>query len=728
MKFKRIISAALALLLLASCSRDVADSSSDIDLESLLGEAGVMTNSDYVATVTGNMSENYEFGNLPIGGGGYVTGIVIHPKDTNIKYIRTDVGGAYKWDAENKTWIPMTEFFSNNEGIMYGIDGIAIDPNDENVVYITCGDGGDTTFITPALYKSTNKGETFERTSLEASFFGNAPYRQDGEPIMVDPNNSNVVYCGTRKQGLKVSYDAAKTWQDIPSIPANDSDRVGIRSVAIDTTSTIDGRSKVVYVSVSGTAEGNGVFMSTDGGVTFKLLKGIPSEVRRLSVSCDGVLYATTADGVYKYENGKVTDISPKSEKRTYRALAVSTDGNKLVVCHANTDASDCMNMNIYYSADRGSTWTQKNNNMVKENKTVWWPDYYFSSATASLIFDPQNDKEVWFTDWYGVWMTKDITEDKITWRLEDDGHEEAVITDILSNKEGDVQLVTAMVDNGGMFYTDINEYPLARRGGNSTGLDFCEDEPQYVVLSENDNAGTTGAVRISNDYGRTFKNTNFKGTALKIAQNPKNFRNFMVLCINEAPKYTTDSGKTWQTSAGVPTNMATGFWGSPRAICSDRFQDGVFYIHSKGRVYRSTDGGKNFSVVCDLMSGADGTIKANPYKPGEVYVTEGRKGLYISKDSGGNFTRILGITKALGISFGPSKDGNGYVTYLLGTVKGKSGLFMSEDGCKTFIQLNDEETNKLGKAGSITADRRVYGRVFMGSGGRGIITAKYKD
>ena len=78
-------------------------------------------------------------------------------------------------------------------------------------------------------------------------------------------------------------------------------------------------------------------------------------------------------------------------------------------------------------------------------------------------------------------------------------------------------------------------------------------------------------------------------------------------------------------------------------------------------------------------------------------------------------------------ISFGVSEDGKGVVTYILGTVGEHTGLFRSDDNCETFVQLNDGEVNKLGKASFITADRRVYGRVFIGTGGRGIITAAEK-
>ena len=42
-----------------------------------------------------NMEDYYEFGNLKIGGGGFISGII--PGKNEI-YLRTDVGGAYKYD------------------------------------------------------------------------------------------------------------------------------------------------------------------------------------------------------------------------------------------------------------------------------------------------------------------------------------------------------------------------------------------------------------------------------------------------------------------------------------------------------------------------------------------------------------------------------------------------------------------------------------------------------
>lgn len=41
---------------------------------------------------------SYNYYNVPIGGGGYVTGIEFDGSKENILYIRTDIGGLYRFD------------------------------------------------------------------------------------------------------------------------------------------------------------------------------------------------------------------------------------------------------------------------------------------------------------------------------------------------------------------------------------------------------------------------------------------------------------------------------------------------------------------------------------------------------------------------------------------------------------------------------------------------------
>ena len=46
----------------------------------------------------------YRYQNAPIPGGGYVTGFVFEPAVKGMLYLRTDIGGAYRFDPQDQRW------------------------------------------------------------------------------------------------------------------------------------------------------------------------------------------------------------------------------------------------------------------------------------------------------------------------------------------------------------------------------------------------------------------------------------------------------------------------------------------------------------------------------------------------------------------------------------------------------------------------------------------------
>ena len=81
----------------------------------------------------------YDWINVKIGGGGFVTGIITCPQERDLIYARTDVGGAYRWMEATKSWKPLTDWASKSEWTFLGIESIAIDPNATNKVYLSAG-------------------------------------------------------------------------------------------------------------------------------------------------------------------------------------------------------------------------------------------------------------------------------------------------------------------------------------------------------------------------------------------------------------------------------------------------------------------------------------------------------------------------------------------------------------------------------------------------------------
>lgn len=84
-------------------------------------------------------TEQYRWRNVKVGGGGYVTGLVIHPKVPDQIYLRTDVGGIYKWDVARNAWTALTDSFSREDWHLYGVESLALHPNDPQTLYAALG-------------------------------------------------------------------------------------------------------------------------------------------------------------------------------------------------------------------------------------------------------------------------------------------------------------------------------------------------------------------------------------------------------------------------------------------------------------------------------------------------------------------------------------------------------------------------------------------------------------
>ena len=48
--------------------------------------------------------------------GGFTTGIIFHPNSEGIAYARTDIGGLYRLNATDDSWIPITDVLATDEG------------------------------------------------------------------------------------------------------------------------------------------------------------------------------------------------------------------------------------------------------------------------------------------------------------------------------------------------------------------------------------------------------------------------------------------------------------------------------------------------------------------------------------------------------------------------------------------------------------------------------------
>lgn len=114
-------------------------------------------------------------------------------------------------------------------------------------------------------------------------------------------------------------------------------------------------------------------------------------------------------------------------------------------------------------------------------------------------------------------------------------------------------------------------------------------------------------------------------------------------------------------------------------------------------------------------------SIATDAINPNNVYVAAGT--YWHSTDSGASFVKLANVEEADNIGFGKAATGQTYMAlYAVAQIAGVRGIFRSIDAGQTWVRINDNQ-HQWGRAGdtAITGDPRIFGRVYIGTNGRGI-------
>ena len=143
-------------------------------------------------------AQTYNWKPVQIHGGGFVTGILFHPNAPGLMYCRTDIGGAYRWNAANNSWVQLMNFLgfgyygqpTYQEGSLSGTESIGLDAQNTNRLYLACG-----WLSTPnQIMISTDQGASFTRVTSPFAIRSNDDGRGTGERFGVDPNLGSTIF------------------------------------------------------------------------------------------------------------------------------------------------------------------------------------------------------------------------------------------------------------------------------------------------------------------------------------------------------------------------------------------------------------------------------------------------------------------------------------------------------------------------------------------------------
>jgi hypothetical protein len=112
------------------------------------------------------------------------------------------------------------DFLTRDDWNQYGVESVALDPNDPKFVIVATGTYINSWAGNGAILRSENAGNTWERIDLPFKNGGNWGGRSMGERLLVHPKDRNTIFFGTRLNGLQVSKDRGRTWSQNQGLPA----------------------------------------------------------------------------------------------------------------------------------------------------------------------------------------------------------------------------------------------------------------------------------------------------------------------------------------------------------------------------------------------------------------------------------------------------------------------------------------------------------------------------
>lgn len=688
------------------------------------------------ATARAQTTVPYTWKNVAIKGGGFVSGLAYHPMQRDLLYARTDVGGAFRWRASDNTWVPLNDDIGGltNAFMDLGVLSIGLDPRDANRVYLACGQYVESWAPNAALLSSTDQGATWSRTTLPFKLGGNQDGRSTGERLQVDPNDGRILLLGSNANGLWRSIDRGATWAQLTSFSPT-----SITALLFDPrTGAAGSATSTIYVGVN-TTTASSLYRSTDGGASWNPMPGQPSGLipHHLKLSADGFLYLTYCNGLgpngvtsgavwkLRTSDGTWTDITPPTGQGGFAGLAL--DGQQTSTLMVTTLDRWSPRDEIYRSTDGGDTW--KALNALSDFNTA--PAPYSSSLTphwlGALEIDPFNSGRAFFITGFGVWSADSITSadssNRFTWTFRNDGLEETVPLGLVSPPSG-APLVSVIGDFDGFRHDDLAVSPSRGRHtpnvGTSNTIDFAELAPSIMVRTH-----SGGAVRgtRSTDGGATWS---YFGSAPATIANGQgaiaisaNGTRLVWMPSRSAAYFSADNGATWSPSNGGPPSSSNSF--TPVA---DRVNSSKFYIYDSaaGRVYTSTDGGANFAIAATSLPTGGNALRAVPGFEGHLWLGAWNSGLYRSIDSGASFTKVTTVQEGNRVGFGKAAPGQTHpAIFLWGRIGGTTGFFRSDDTGASWIRINDD-AHQYGYINALTGDPRIFGRIYLATGGRGII------
>lgn len=505
-------------------------------------------------------TERYEYRNLPIPGGGYVTGFIFHEKKQGVLYARTDIGGMYRFDYASKRWRSLIDHVTMDDLSETFPIAAALDDSHPERLYIACGVNREGAGV---IAVSDDYGEHFVYHKIPVLVHGNLNGRGTGYRLIADKRNSDKLIFASQQEGLWTSPDRGTTWEKNGAFPeayltfagqSRDGSALFVGCAGVTTKRSERLRGHSLYVSYDGGASFEKMWQPDDGEIEGVRLAGLVAQRYALDDRYLYVTFSVMGRNAYVLENGyscdggsviggrvvrypilsnnrfgKGEDITPNQDGAEARKTGYHEYGfsgintaamqSGLLICSTicKEDGDS-----IYRSFDYGESWEEILHDLDvgrMDFRTSYMKPCYNGGHSiihwlTDLKINPFDENEAWFNTGTGVFRTKNLTGDEVVFSDWSDGLEETVHLNLYSPPAGDVQLIDILGDLGGFAFRRLDE-PCDNSFDDADGnryitcinADYSDVDPKFVVVTPRGNwkGKTKGGLIVSQDQCRTF-------------------------------------------------------------------------------------------------------------------------------------------------------------------------------------------------------------------------------
>ncbi|MBA2250367.1 MAG: glycoside hydrolase [Chitinophagaceae bacterium] len=644
--------------------------------------------------------------------GGRTIGATGVPQQPNVFYIGVNNGGVWKTTDYGRTWFPVFDAQSTGS-----IGDVAVSFSNPDIIYAGSGEGVQRPDLSVGngIYKTSDAGKTWTNVGLQDA--------QQIGGLAIDPKNENRVFVAAlghpygpnTERGVYRTVNGGKTWERVLYKDEN----TGAIQVTIDPKN-----SNIVYADMWAGRQGpwengawngpeSGLFKSTDGGTTWKkLTNGLPTTQQGLgrigfciAPSDPQRLYATVdADkfgGIYRSNDGGESwtnmnaderfwgrgsdfaevKVDPKNEDVLYTADVVvwkSTDGAKTFNAFRGAPGGDDYHriwinpdnaQILLIASDQGaivtvnggqtfSSWyNQPTGQMYHVSADNDFPYNVYSGQQESGsvgIASRGNDGQVTFHEWHPVgaeeygYVCADPLDPNIVYggKISKYDKRTGQVQDISpeSVRSGKYRFLrTAPVlfspaDNKTLFYAGNVLFKTLNGGKNW----------QVISPDLSRDPGTNGlevpaSVGIyAND---AMQHMPRRGVIYTVAPSPKDINTIWCGTDDGLIHLTKDGGKTWNNV--TPPGLTP--WSKISLMDAGHFDVNTAYAavnrirldDMHPHVYKTNDGGKTWlEIVNGLPDDPVNVVKEDPKRKGLLYAgTE--KNVFVSFDDGAHWQSL---------------------------------------------------------------------------------------